>query len=128
MKRCALAVALLALTGCGTVQNFTQTAPADATVYGGGELAAAHFNIAKPLDGVTLALFWPVYGTDVVCSAVGDTLTLPVTIPLQVVRAINAHYFPPDKPQSNTWREFWFNDPNAANLPEAQTPPASQAQ
>jgi hypothetical protein len=31
-----------------------------------------------------------------------DTLTLPVTVPLAVVRGINAYYFPKGEPAPNT--------------------------
>lgn len=121
MKRCALAAVLLALTGCGTVQNLQRDLPTGATVYGGVDIATARFAPGSQNDGFGLALLWPVYAADVAASAVGDTLALPLTVWAEVIRSINAFYFPPDKPPSNAWRQFWFDDQESV---AGEKPPA----
>ena len=86
MKRVlAIGMLLLALTGCGTVQNFTDGWERKTRPYGGVKIAAAQFSG----DLVAIAMMWPFYAADVVFSAVGDTATLPVTVPLAVANAIN---------------------------------------
>jgi uncharacterized protein YceK len=129
MKRVvAIGVLILALapTGCGTVANF-RNGVENATPYGGVEIAVERFKPGQKNCAAPTALAWPVYAVDVAGSAVADTLTLPITVPLGVVRAvndsINAYYFPPEKPSEaqNAWRQFWFNDRPESDIPA--TPP-----
>jgi uncharacterized protein YceK len=120
MKRVfAIAVLVCALTGCGTVQNFERGGSvSNAVPYGGVEIAAERQK-AGPHGGDFTQFDsqqeWR-SAADVAGSVVGDTLTLPLTIAFQVAHDINECYFTSEKPQSNTWREFWFND-------QPQTPP-----
>lgn len=104
MKRVlAIGVLLLSLTGCGTVQNFTEGYERKTRPYGGVKIAASGFAD----DPVAVALKFPFMTADVVLSAVGDTLTLPVTVPLSFAHAVHDYYFPPDEPGANEWRRFW---------------------
>jgi hypothetical protein len=108
----ALVAALSA--GCGTVQNFSRA-------QGGGERPLEIYGGTKrsyeTLEGMCcgdFVLFMhgarqlprsPLYAPDVALSVVGDTLTLPVTVPVSILRAIdkaitegiNNYYFPKDR-------------------------------
>lgn len=114
MRRVAPAVAILVagLTGCGTVENFTTGWQGRTKPYGGVNLAAGHIKDDDPAFALPLTL--PIHAADVGLSAIGDTLTLPVTLPIALVHAIqdsiNNYYFPPDEPPSDGWRRFWFSD------------------
>ncbi len=90
----AIGALLIALSGCGTVQNFRREPATEATVYGGVEIAAGRFNE----DPIAVALLWPFWAADVVLSAAGDTLTLPFAISLAITKGINDYYFPPKVP------------------------------
>jgi len=104
----ACGIVALALTGCGTVQNFVDLPEFEASErgklrtkpYGGVRIAAKRFQA----DLVELALLWPLWTTDVVLSAVGDTLTLPVTLPIAGMHAIHDsfcdYYFPAKRTES----------------------------
>jgi uncharacterized protein YceK len=119
MKRVfAIGALVCALTGCGTVQNLERGPLSTAVPYGGVEIAAAQLK-AKPAGGDFVRMDFPEWlcAADVVFSAVGDTLALPVIIPFQIVHDINVNYFSGEvnPPAGSGWREFWFS--------EAQPPP-----
>lgn len=97
-----------ALTGCGTVNNFHGSWQ-NSRPYGGVDLALDDIEQSKQGTVVLPWLVWPMIVSNVPLSAVGDTVTLPVTLTAEAVRAINAYYFPPE-PQPNLWREFWYNE------------------
>lgn len=110
----AIAALAFALTGCGTARNFQREATTDATVYGGVKIAADGFTPGSDMAATWLKYMWPLVAADVVFSAVGDTLTLPVTVPLATWRVGSrlwrlANYNNTDPPR-NEWRRFWFND------------------
>jgi uncharacterized protein YceK len=86
-----------ALTGCGTAKNFTEGWLGQMEPYGGVKNAV---NEIKNGYDVELAYTMPLRLADVGLSAVGDTLTLPVTLPIAAVRAIRDHYFPKKAPES----------------------------
>ncbi|HSQ55305.1 MAG TPA: hypothetical protein VLM40_06130 [Gemmata sp.] len=108
-RLCVLGLVGLALTGCGTVHNFIDF-PEDTgertTPYGGVKIAV---NGIKESYDVELPYTWPFRLADVVLSAVGDTLTLPVTLPIAGLHAIydsiRDHYFPDQKPKVDNPRE-----------------------
>jgi hypothetical protein len=115
MKRVlAIGVLLLGLTGCGTVGNF-QGKLADARPYGGVELAVV--DVRQSMEGTVVLpwLTWPIIASNVPLSAIGDTLTLPITGSVAAWEAsrrwwdLAFHYNKPD-PQQKEWREFWFSD------------------
>jgi uncharacterized protein YceK len=112
----AIGVLLLALTGCGTAQNFTEGYERKTRPYGGARIAAARFND----DPLAIALMSPLWTADLGLSVVGDTLTLPVTVPLSFANAVHDYYFPPDEPGANEWRRFWGDHA----LPVREKPPA----
>ncbi len=115
MKRVlAFGALLLTVTGCGTMANFQRESLADATPYGGVKIAAEQFRPAPQYSGlptncgVPPVLGWPFFAADVVGSAVADTLTLPVTVPLflwQINKSLAEQ-----NPPTNEWRQFWFKD------------------
>jgi uncharacterized protein YceK len=125
----AIAISAFALTGCGTVENFTQTEPdgrRPLEVYGGVTRSVATVKEQFASDLVVVP-FAPLYIPDVLLSVIGDTLTLPVTIPASVVYAINDgindYYFPKDQPQ-NARREFGFeNQQNETSSQPARNDP-----
>jgi uncharacterized protein YceK len=100
-----LSTALLC-AGCGTIHNLTpnrQTSEGEipARVYGGvqgewGELQAMRFDDVHCMN----LIFLPLYLIDLPLSAIGDTLTLPWTIPAEVNRSINNYYFPKQQAKS----------------------------
>ena len=98
MKRVlAIGALLLALTGCGTVKNLAHDSRTGPAVYGGVEIAADRFTPGSQNEGFALAFMWPAYAADVGLSAVGDTLTLPLALAIQITNDINAYYFPPER-------------------------------
>lgn len=111
MKRVfAIGALVCALTGCGTVWNFTEGYKGETKPYGGVKIAATNFSD----DLVAVAMMWPVYAADVASSAVADTVTLPVTLSLVAWRQATGwyellfHYNEP--PDQQKWREFWYGD------------------
>lgn len=97
--------ALACVSGCGTMHNvwscFDERVP-QKLIYGGVRedkqsiREAAHLTISssKPRE-VTNGISHLVSRTvDLPLSAVGDTLTLPITIPEAIDRAVNTYYFP----------------------------------
>ncbi len=109
----AIGALVSALTGCGTVENFKRGGVGEATPYGGVEIAAEPFH---PPPGVMNCGFpalygYPFFAGDVVLSAVGDTLTLPVILGAKVKGALHDYYSAEKSvTEPNVWREFWFND------------------
>jgi hypothetical protein len=115
----AIGALLLAVTGCGTMGNFTRESPLDATPYGGVEIAV-DWTKTRPRIPDVLLYSDSLAATNVALSAVGDTLTLPITLPLAAWRVterlwylaffyndfderqrstaagINDYYFPPN--------------------------------
>jgi hypothetical protein len=91
------------LTGCGTIQNFYpgESREPRLKVYGGVKRSVASLQEALGHDvaAALLVLYWPVPVGDIILSAVGDTVTLPVTICAEVGRcitaAVNAQAAPP---------------------------------
>ena len=103
---------VLALTGCGTIQNLSRPedgAPRPMKVYGGLSQSWGMFREAF-IDPEAVILS-PLCLPDVALSAVGDTLTLPITLAAAVQRSVTAYYLPAEKPGPNEWRKFWFNEP-----------------
>jgi uncharacterized protein YceK len=88
---CGMFALTLALTGCGTARNFSKGWEGRTKPYGGVRIAVG-----------TVLLFWT---TDVPLSAIGDTLTLPLTLPIAGVHAVHDslrdYYFPEQKPGAN---------------------------
>jgi uncharacterized protein YceK len=131
MRRIAAALTLTGIVGCGTVENFVTGPDGRTTPYGGVRIAADKCN---PASGryydVAFALGWPFYVTDVPLSAIGDTLTLPLTLAAALGHAINDsikdYYFPPDRPTGDQLRQSWSGDvPPRPDLgPGTPTPPA----
>jgi hypothetical protein len=73
----------------------------------------------KTACGDLVSVPWaPLCLPDIALSAVGDTLTLPITLAAEVYRSIHAYYFPEKKPASNEWRKFWFNEPQLDTPPQ----------
>jgi hypothetical protein len=119
---------LLTLTGCGTVANFQRESFTDATPYGGVQIAAEQFKPAPRIAGspptncgVPPVLGWPFFAADVVGSAVADTLTLPITVPLVIARGLDVPYVglesSPDR--QNPGRRFWLTDLTECGIPAA---------
>jgi uncharacterized protein YceK len=94
----------LALTGCGTVGNLRE--PRNARVYGGVGIAIDDFRTAQ--EGRTLLpwLVWPLRVLDVAASAVGDTLTLPVSAVAELNRIANSEP-PVSAEEKQYWQRFW---------------------
>jgi uncharacterized protein YceK len=84
--------------GCGTVQNFTEGWHGRTEPYGGVDIVRDRFREA---DDVKTALFFPFWTSDLALSAIGDTLALPVTLPIAFTNAmcdsIRDYYFPKDR-------------------------------
>jgi uncharacterized protein YceK len=82
----AASICLALLPGCGTAQNMTQSFE----VYGGVKRSVAKLK-EKPEETEEVQpkrYPIPVYAADVGLSAIGDTLTLPITLPIQIVVGI----------------------------------------
>ena len=101
--------ALPLLAGCGTALNvsplvqirqlehFELTISAPRSMYGGVQLdtAVASRAARKLADRPILATSFLVASViDLPLSAIGDTLTLPITIPASIDRAVDDYYFP----------------------------------
>jgi|GEM_PF-1937688 len=113
----------LALCGCGTVQNLSRESPTESTVYGGVNIAAARFspNTEKD-DWSDQPLMLPVYAADVVLSAIGDTLTLPVTVG-EMFLTPNTNDDPgvAKTPKPSLWHRFIYGEePQSLSHPYTQ--------
>jgi uncharacterized protein YceK len=98
MRRTALALAFVtaSLHGCGTMSNFSSKQPDRTQIYGGVladlksmEVWANHQVPAEDtgiLHDVGYGVGLGLMGLDVPLSAIGDTLTLPITIPMVLLR------------------------------------------
>jgi hypothetical protein len=124
----AIGPLLFALTGCGTGQNLKCGVFAGATPYGGVEIAVDRYK-STPHNGDFTRLDVPqaLRAADVALSAVGDTLTLPITGSVAVWRAgqaLRTFYHAEDNSATvpNAWREFWFNDQPSRPAPPAPSP------
>ncbi|MBN9120822.1 MAG: hypothetical protein J0I06_17010 [Planctomycetes bacterium] len=111
MKRVlAIGSLLSALVGCGTAANFARESPSHATPYGGVQIAVDRFEAPPGIPGA-LIYSDSARAADVVFSAVGDTLTLPIAVALVAWRACDlALHYDNTPPRSNAWREFWFGE------------------
>lgn len=125
MKRvCAVGV-LLAFTGCGTVKNLTDGHDGQMQPYGGVKIAAAPLNLRHKGEWMGPPILWQFNLVDVAASAVGDTLALPVTMPLAAWRVGSrlwylANYNNPNPPpdEQKAWPKVGLNDqPAPAELP-----------
>ena len=84
-------LALFSLTGCGTVSNLEN----DCSPYGGiaetmtaGKSRLEHIGEGKCIPPVyDYAAATYLFAIDLPLSAIGDTLTLPITIPIGIKRA-----------------------------------------
>ena len=95
MKRVvAIGALLFALTGCGTVENFTDGCAGRTKPYGGTQIAVDRFGKARDAE---LALKGSLWLADMPLCVIGDTLTLPLALAIQITGDINAYYFPPEK-------------------------------
>ena len=112
MTRMLFCTVTCCLTGCGTLLNFTAIPPAhpDAEtllanssagmpaakeIYGGvyiDALAGKGWFEEATLDPPKALLGHYVWTVDLPLSAIGDTLTLPFTIPAEVERGVNEYY------------------------------------
>jgi len=96
MKRASLAAALVILIpcGCGTIANFGEKGWANARIYGGvqrdlksAEDWLAYRPISKESElqhDVGTVVGTGLIGLDMPLSAIGDTLTLPITVPAAI--------------------------------------------
>ncbi len=102
--------------GCGTMKNLDPSYPTNGgeiapptRIYGGirqdwTDLKAERFDDVYCMN----LIFLPLYLADFPLSLIGDTVTLPYTTGVEVVRYINAYFAPPEltktsqasKPQS----------------------------
>ncbi len=83
-----LGVVAFAFTGCGTVENFTRQEDAGTRpleVYGG---------VSRSVEAVKSNNDAALRASDVAFSAIGDTLTLPITLSAAIARVIDAHHRP----------------------------------
>ena len=107
MNRCGTAGVALVVTlcaGCGTMENFARPedgGPRPMEVYGGVTRSAE--NVKGLFSGEPIAAAISLFLVpDIALSAIGDTITLPVTVPIAITRAvddsINDYYFPEKKP------------------------------
>ncbi|MCE9564116.1 MAG: hypothetical protein K8U57_18895 [Planctomycetes bacterium] len=81
----AMGVLAFALTGCGTWKNFTEPGHGGTKPYGG--VAIALERLEEPHLDVEVALLGRM--PDVPLSALTDTLTLPLAIPIAFVYAVH---------------------------------------
>jgi uncharacterized protein YceK len=93
-------VAIL-LTGCGTVQNFRgmdDEGRRQLEVYGGVARTVDSLKGCFASSDLVEVSYTPLLVFDVMLSAIGDTLTLPVTLPVSIVSgvhdSIRDYYFP----------------------------------
>jgi uncharacterized protein YceK len=122
----ALGTLALALTGCGTVMNLylppEQGGSQLFRVYGGVADTAKAIRLNAEKEGATAKLVTAALVLDVPLSAIGDTLTLPITVAAAINRLANSE--PPPDPATQKWRENWFN--NEGRLPPAEQPPGNE--
>jgi uncharacterized protein YceK len=107
----------LALTGCGTASNLIPKdgRPPPLEVYGGVSQSVETLRTA--CGDLVSVPYAPFLVPDVALSAIGDTITLPITLVAAVHRSIIAYYLP-EEPTSNGWRKFWFNEPQPEPPPQ----------
>ena len=95
----ASALPLVALAGCGTMNNMVEPFGGEQHVYGGtvGTMREVR-RVAGAASGPTDAVATMILVVDVPLSLVGDTLTLPITVTAAGARAIDeavaGYYFP----------------------------------
>lgn len=77
----ALAMAL-SLTACGTISSMNHPGP-----YSGVRENAAAINGER---GLGAAIMWPIAAIDMPFSFVFDTMLLPVTVPIALVRTVTS--------------------------------------
>lgn len=106
----AAGVAALALVaaGCGTVNNLTGPGKdglfgrtSEPRIYGGvqDELSVASEMVWNNPQSVAMnVMIITLFGLDFPLTVIGDTVTLPLTIPAEVSRGIRDYYFPPERP------------------------------
>lgn len=114
----AMGVVVFALTGCGTVGNFTDRS-AYPQIYGGVDLAVK--GIKNESRDVEFLVTWPFQVADVALSAVADTLTLPIAIPLAIHGGYMDYYFP--KPGSRRSSQIADSQPTPVVPPTASIAP-----
>ena len=94
------ALAAAACAGCGTVQNFTVGWKGRTEPYGGVNIAV---NRMKKACDVEQTVRGGLYVFDTALSAIGDTVMLPVTLPIAGIHAIEDsicdYYFPDVEPE-----------------------------
>lgn len=101
-------VLALVASGCGTASNLnppTQSSgeerPRQTRVYGGVRQSWADLKGLDFSDVACINLYFlPFYLADLPLSLIGDTLTLPYTVGVEVHRAITGYYFPKDRPSA----------------------------
>jgi uncharacterized protein YceK len=113
----------LALTGCGTVMNLylpqEHSGSESLRVYGGVADTTKAIRLNAEKKGVTPKLVAAALVLDVPLSAVGDTLTLPVSVAVSAARALDAHrHQPPIDPEERKRLEE-----NERNQPPGQFTP-----
>ena len=102
----ALACGLVAcaLTGCGTVANLHSSG--DREMYGGVRQAVGDIRRGPDVTVAAPWVAWPMMVANVPLSAVGDTVTLPVTAYEKWKRISSGE--PNLSPEERKyWREFW---------------------
>jgi len=121
MRTLTLGLLTLALTGCGTVQNFTGNS-ADGRppleVYGGVKRSLETWDPESDCHAAAPVSSSARHAANVAGSAVADTVTLPITATVQTYRVASRCcamglwlLFVGDvNPPSNKWREFWFDE------------------
>lgn len=88
--RLTLLISVLSLCGCGTILNFKDGVGSPGVVGAVRQPTQPYGGVKNDLDGIMtfeFVLLWPtIYTMDIPLSAVADTLTLPVTIPMAIAR------------------------------------------
>jgi uncharacterized protein YceK len=133
MRAAALALALLlpcALAGCGTVTNLVPSPkvkwaapPSDADhdaehmlldTYGGVKndlwCIGRTWEATGPIMPVARWAICPILALDIPLSIVGDSLMLPITFPIAVMRGFTFYYFPPQEVLIPGWRDYLFKE------------------
>ena len=137
MSRTAFAFAAViagSLAGCGTTMNIAAPNPLGGdphskppiTVYGGVANDVRYAKTAAGYDGVAPKLLAVAAVLDIPFSAIGDTLTLPITGTVTIWRLVDAlNYMAEDHKRASIfhseWWRFWCNgEPTpVAQLPES---------
>jgi len=137
MSRTAFAFAAViagSLAGCGTTMNIAAPNPLGGdphskppiTVYGGVANDVRHLKHAVSSGGTAAPLFATLAVLDIPLSAIGDTLTLPITGTVTIWRLVDAlNYMAEDHKRASIfhseWWRFWCNgEPTpVAQLPES---------